>query len=458
MKKLLGVLLLWVSFWFVGLSTVHAETQPLPPDYDPIQGGMVFRPPKDLWIKADNSVAIIPIAYLPGGPLKPSELSQASYHVTVNGKGVPVQPITNPSQLEFATPSELSLGAINTGGLGIIVRTNSTGDYALKIVMNINQDSNNYETEMILHAREQISAITWADTSFKAILSPLPQLVLWHHLYGEVTVEDGTITSTISSSAFKWPSTPSFYMVTPSSVDTTAIESIRLSAGQLQLTVAGGVATQQFGLLPITLTNGQPLILDFDYIKPNPGTKLEFVWKFHQQVPDITMPDIVTDTPSLNAAQVQKASGSLQLVLRYSNAQSTVEYRSSVITYVYRPSSQPFTQSLLPPANATVSLPAIIQGPVTVNAGLADWQVNQPGMWRLTINISNLKQADGARLQADLKWPNGTLITPTQPYSASYNGQQLLPLSQIDWVFQQQPLAKAGHYQAEIQIQAISGP
>jgi hypothetical protein len=340
---------------------VHAEIKPLPPDYDPIQGGMVLRPPHELWIKADNkTVAIIPIAYLPGGPLQPLQLSQVSYHVKVNGEDVPVRPITNPSQLEFATPSELSLGAISTGGLGIIVRTNSIGDYALKIVMNINQNSNNYETDMVLHAREQISAITWADTSFKPVLSPLPQLVLWHHLYGEVTVEDGTTTSTISSSAFKWPSMPLFYMVSPSSVDTTAsvhtvIDSIRLSAGQLQLKVTGGVATQQFGLLPITLTSGQPLVLDFDYIKPNPGTKLEFVWKFHQTTPDITLPDIVTDTPSLSAAQVQKASGSLQLVLRYSDAQSVVEYRSSVITYVYRPSTQPFTQSLLPPAHATVN-------------------------------------------------------------------------------------------------------
>jgi hypothetical protein len=71
-------------------------------------------------------------------------------------------------------------------------------------------------------------------------------------------------------------------------------------------------------------------------------------------------------------------------------------------------------------------------------------------VWHFTISFSTLKQADGARLTSEIKWPDGPLITPNQPYSPLTYGSQLVPLSQIDWVFQQQPKAKAGQYQAEI--------
>jgi hypothetical protein len=462
MKKILGMLVVCLGFWFTGLTVVHADIKPLPPDYDPIQGGMILRPPHDLWIKADNktTIPIIPIAYLPGGQIDIAQLKQLNYRVILNDTSFAVPVVSKQSDVPSIIPG-LSLGIVRTNGLGIFVRASEVGDYSMQILMRIGQENDEYETEVILHVVDQISEITSVEEPAKPILSPLPQLALWHHVGGEVTIEENitTTAAALNNNELGWPTSPLFYFLpaTNSTLvnDVERLGTFKLGTLQRQLTVVGGIGTQQFGIPLITAIQGQSLNLDFDYMKPNPGTKLTFIWEFYSIKADLLSTQS-TQTPELPAAFVQPNAASVRLILEYSDNQTTIKYASAFINFAYK--SQPLLS--IPPAEATVNLPAIIQGPTTTNAGLADWSVTQVGQWHFEITVSTLRQADGTTLPAKLKWPDGTSITPYQPYTIKYkySGSQVVPLSQLDWVFQQQPKAKAGHYQADLLFEAISGP
>lgn len=458
MKKLFGVLLVWFGFWITGATMVQAETRPLPPDYDPIQGGMVLRPPKELWVTADNSVWMIPLAYLPGGVLNVDQLKQVHYFVQVNHEERAIPRVANPTYVYIDQTLGWGLGAVETNGLGLVVRADRVGVYPLTLAFQFGQDSNRYETEIILHVVTKISTSTKADTSTEPIFSPLPQLVVWHHLDGEITVANSVSTSLVNND-LKWPSSPLFTFVPPSSqsYDTLGnLLTLKLTTATRQLTVnnpAGMMASQQFGLQPIAAVQGQPIILSLNYIHPAPGTQLRFIWQFFGKngAPFLKQ---VTDTPELPAALVPPDALSVQLTLQYFDQQTTVEYHSSMVTYTYRA----LTRQTLSPAVTTIDIAAIIQGPVTAKAGFSDWSVNQVGSWHFTMTASTLKQANEATLSAQLKWPNGSLIAAGQAYTVNYSGPQVVPLSQIDWVFQQQPQALAGRYQAEILFEAIAGP
>mgnify|MGYP004710939743 FL=1 len=216
MKKLFGVLLVWFGFWITGATMVQAETRPLPPDYDPIQGGMVLRPPKELWVTADNSVWMIPLAYLPGGVLNVDQLKQVHYFVQVNHEERAIPRVANPTYVYIDQTLGWGLGAVETNGLGLVVRADRVGVYPLTLAFQFGQDSNRYETEIILHVVTKISTSTKADTSTEPIFSPLPQLVVWHHLDGEITVANSVSTSLVNND-LKWPSSPLFTFVPPSS-------------------------------------------------------------------------------------------------------------------------------------------------------------------------------------------------------------------------------------------------
>lgn len=463
MKKILGMLAVCLGFWFTGLTVVHADIKPLPPDYDPIQGGMILRPPHDLWIKADNktTIPIIPIAYLPGGQIDITQLKQLNYRVVLDDQSFAVPVVSTQSDIPSIIPG-LSLGIVRSNGLGIFVRASKVGDYSMQLLMRIGQGNDEYETELTLHVVDQISEITSVEEPAKPILSPLPQLALWHHVGGEVTIENtiittSTATNALSSNELGWPTSPLFYFLpaTNSTLvnDVESLGTFKLGTLQRQLTVVGGIGTQQFGIPDITAIQGQPLKLDFGYMKPNPGTKLAFIWEFYSINADLLSTQS-TQTPELPAVFVQPNAYSIRLILEYSDDQTTIKYASSFIKFIYK--SQPVLS--IPPAEATVNLPAIIEGSTTASAGLTDWSVNQVGQWHFEITISTLKQADGTTLSARLKWPDGTSITPNQPYTIKYTGSQVVPLSQLDWVFQQQPKAKAGVYQANLLFEAISGP
>jgi hypothetical protein len=461
MKKLLGVLFACLGIWFTGLTVVHADIKPLPPDYDPIQGGMILRPPHDLWIKSDNKTTIIPIAYLPAGQIDIAQLKQLNYRVVLDGKSFAVAVVGAPSEAPSIIPG-LNLGIVRTNGLGIFVRTSKVGDYSMQILMRIGQGNDEYETEVTLHVVDQISEISSVEAPARPILSPIPQLALWHHVGGEVTIENNIFSITTASAALSnnelgWPTSPLFYFLpaTNSTLvnDVESLGTFKLGTIQRQLTVIGGIGTQQFGIPLITAIQGQPLKLDFGYMKPNPGTKLAFIWEFYSKNVDLLSTQS-TSTPELPAGLVQSNAASVRLILEYSDNQTTIKYASAFINFTYK--FQPLLS--IPPAEATVNLPAIIQGPTTTNAGLADWSVTQVGSWNFTVTASTLRQTDGTTLPAKLKWPDGTSVTPNQPYTIKYTGSQVVPLSQIDWVFQQQPKAKAGVYQADLLFEAIAGP
>lgn len=459
MKKILGMLAVCLGFWFAGLTVVHADIKPLPPDYDPIQGGMVLRPPHDLWIRTDIKPSIIPIAYLPGGNLDTKQLAQLSYQVLLDGKALKISAVLDQQSVSYSTDEKLSLGYYRAGGLGIIVYGIQVGDYPLKILMKIGQGSDEYETDVTLHVRTSTSAITWGNVSSELIMSPLPQLVLWHHLNGEVTVETES-NNGISSNELKWPTTSLISLIPPTVAENDnmgVLVRFKLSTASRQLTVYNVDGTKisvskQFGIPSITAIQGQPIKLDLDYIHPRLGTKLEFIWNFYGSSRLVSAQ--TTTTPELPAQAVDPNATSIQLILKYFDDQMTVEYASSFINFTYK--SQPSLS--LPTAETTIDLPAIIQGPTTAKAGFSDWSVNQVGSWHFTITASTLKQTDGTTLPARLKWPDGTIITPNQPYTVKYSGSQVVPLSQIDWVFQQQPKAKAGVYQANLLFEAIAGP
>lgn len=463
MKKIFGLLFVCLGFWFTDLTVVHADIKPLPPDYDPIQGGMILRPPHDLWIKADNktTIPIIPIAYLPGGQIDIAQLKQLNYRVILNDTSFAVPVVSKQSDVPSIIPG-LSLGIVRTNGLGIFVRASEVSDYSMQILMRIGQGNDEYETEVTLHVVDQISEISSVEALAKPILSPLPQLALWHHVGGEVTIEESIITPTTAATALNnnelgWPTSPLFYFLPATNLnplkDVEHLGIFRLSTMQRQLTVIGGIGTQQFGIPLMTAIQGQPLKLDFGYMKPNPGTKLAFIWEFYSKNVDLLSTQS-TSTPELPAVFVQPNAASVRLILEYFDDQTTIKYASSFIDFTYK--SQPLLS--IPPAKSTVNLPAIIEGPTTANAGLTDWSVNQVGSWNFTVTASTLRQADGTTLPAKLKWPDGTSITPNQPYTIKYTGSQMVPLSQIDWVFQQQPKAKAGVYQADLLFEAIAGP
>lgn len=459
MKTFLAGFFVILGFWFAGLTVVHAEIKPLPPDYDPIQGGMVLRPPHDLWIKADNITSMIPIAYLPGGAINADQLKQLNYFVEVNGKMTPVQRVSSSAYMDDKAILGWKLGQADGNSLGLVVRANRVGVYALKLLMQFGQSTEQYETEVTLHVVNTISAVTWAETSSKYILSPLPQLVIWHHLDGEVTIENA-ISPDINNNELKWPIVPLFTLIPPtttsSSGDTKRTFGMKLTTGTRELIIKDGQQTQSvtahFGVPVMTVYKGQPIKLDLDYMHPNPGTKLEFIWQFYN-VSGVLLTQS-TPTPEFPAELVPPNVTLMQLTLQYSDSQTIASFSSTIIRFVYKSSSL----LKIPPAEATVNLPAIIEGPTTANAGLTDWSVNQVGPWHFTITASTLKQTDGTTLPARLQWPDGTRITPNQPFTINYSGQQVVPLSQIDWVFQQQTTAKAGHYQAELLFEAIAGP
>lgn len=458
MKKIFGLLAVCLGFWFAGLTVVHADIKPLPTDYDPIQGGMVLRPPHDLWIRTDNKPSIIPISYLPGGNIDTKQLAQLSYRVVLGGQTFALLPVTNKNYL-YPITSGLSFGFFKTGGLGILVHATQIGDYPLKILMKIDQSSDEYETDVTLHVRTSTSAITWGNVSSQLIMSPLPQLVLWHHLDGEVTIEFDLNTG-IANNALNWPTESLFSLIPPTVAENNQIGvfiRFKLSTALRQLTVndlddTKVSVSKQFGVPSITAIQGQPIKLDLEYIRPRLGTKLEFIWNFYGGSRLVST--ATTTTPELPAQVVEPNATSVQLILKYFDDQTIVEYASSFINFTYK--SQPALW--LSPAESTINLPAIIQGQTTTNAGLTDWSVNQVGQWHFTITASTLKQVDGTTLLAKLKWPDGTIIRPNQPFTATYSDSQVVPLSQIDWVFQQQPKAKAGHYQADLLFEAIAGP
>ncbi len=460
MKTFLAGLFMVFGFWFAGLTVVHAEIKPLPPDYDPIQGGMVLRPPHDLWIKADNIISMIPIAYLPGGAINADQLKQLNYFVEVNGKMTPVERVSSAASFTNKLTLGWKLGVADSNGLGLMVRADRVGVYALKLLMQFGQSTDQYETEVTLHVVDTISAISWTEASSKYILSPLPQLVIWHHLDGEVTIESSS-NSSFFNNELKWPAGLIFTLIPPTTANINTNDNstfgMKLTTGTRELLIKDGLQTQtvtaQFGISKITAVKGQPIKLDLDYMRPNPGTKLEFIWQFYSYNSQLLLTKS-TPTPELSAEFVPSNATVVQLTLQYSDGQTTASFNSSIIPVVYKSSSL----LEIPPAEATVNLPAIIEGPTTVNAGLTDWSVNQVGPWHFTITASTLKQTDGTTLPARLQWPDGTRITPNQPFTINYSGPQVVPLSQIDWVFQQQTTAKAGHYQAELLFEAIAGP
>lgn len=460
MKTFLVGLFMILGFWFTGLTAVHAAIKPLPPDYDPIQGGMVLRPPHDIWIKADNKTSMIPIAYLPGGVIDVDQLKQLHYFVEVNGEMTPVQRVSSLLDVDVDPTLGWGLNAVNTNGLGLAVIANRVGVYPLKLGMQFGQSTDLYETEVTLHVVDTISAITWPEISSKDIMSPLPQLMIWHHLNGEVTIENAGNTST-SNNELKWPTSPMFVVIPPTTAsisgDTKVTFGLRLTTATRALTFKDGLQTQtvttQFGVPPITAVKGRPIKLDLDYMRPNPGTKLTFIWQFYGSKGVLLLTQS-TSTPELPAEFVQPDAINLQLTLQYSDGQTTASFSSTIVRLIYKSTSlleMPLTET-------TVNLPAIIEGPTTANVGLTDWSVNQVGSWHFTLTASTLRQTDGTTLSARLQWPDGALIPPNQPYTANYTGPQVVPLSQIDWVFQQQTTAKAGHYQAELLFEVIAGP
>lgn len=459
MKKLLGVLAVCFSFWFAGLTIVHAEIKPLPPDYDPIQGGMILKPPRELWVQAKTTLtAMIPFAYLPGGPLDVTQLQQVHYEVELDGTKTPVPIVANQGAVSVDSKVDLNFGAVS-GGLGILVRANRVEDYSLTLFFSFGQSSDEYETNLTLHVVSTLSPITWAETtSTKSMMSPLPQLVLWHHVGPEVTVERSTAT-TLDSNELKWPISPLFYLVGSTAVRVNGAIGLLPFVRQLALTTNGLTATQTFGMPNVTGYQGKPLVVDIDYIHPRPGTRLQFLWQFVSTLsPALSTQQFETTSLTIPADRIMQANGTLELTLRYSDGNSSVEYRSTTRNYTYQRATQTQQPFSLGSGLFFLSIADLIQGPVTVNANLPDWQVDQVGPWRFTLSVTALRQDNGTILPASLKWPTGGSITSNQPYTTVYNGPQVVPLSQIEWVFQQQPAAVAGQYQAQIQFQAIAGP
>lgn len=458
MKKLLGVLAVCFSFWFAGLTVVHAEVKPLPPDYDPIQGGMILKPPRELWVKVIDSVvpisSVIPLAYLPGGTLDVTQLQQLHYAVELDGIKKPVPIVANQGAVSVDSKVDLNFGAVS-GGLGILVRANRVEDYSLTLFFSFGQSSDEYETNLTLHVVSTLSPITWAETtSTKSMMSPLPQLVLWHHVGPEVTVERSTAT-TLDSNELKWPISPLFYLVGSSAIRVNGAIGLLPFVRQLALTTNGPTATQTFGMPNVTGYQGKPLDVPIEYIRPQPGTRLQFLWRFVNTV-GISPPVFETTSPTIPADKLMPRNGALELTLRYSDGARSIDYQSFNTKYTYQPTTQQTFS--LGSGLFFLSIADLIQGPVTVNANLPDWQVDQVGPWRFTLSVTALQQDNGTILPASLKWPTGGSITPSQPYTTVYNGPQVVPLSQIEWVFQQQPAAVAGQYQAQIQFQAIAGP
>lgn len=454
MKKFLGFLLILFGFWVAGATVVHADVKPLPPDYDPIQGGTVLRPPSDLWVQVNSAtLSIIPLAYLPPGPLNPAQLSQLSYQVQVNnGAKNAVSSVPSFANTNVNPTLKLGFGASVNNRLGIAVKASQIGDYALKLFMRFGQSADEYEVEIQLHVVASLSPIVGVNISSKPIFSPLPQLALWQHRDGEVSVETSPTISSTQLNDLKWPLSPIFSFL-PNTTTGASDGAIVVRTLPYVFKVSAMSVTESFGLNPVTVYEGKPLTINVEYIQPQPGTSLSFIWSFNKNK---TVPDrkIRTQTLTLPAGVVQPDDLNLELTLEYSDGQTTALYRSEMVPIKYVPTPI----QTLPPAQATLSIADLLQGPATVNAGWSDWPVTAQGNWHLNIAMTPLQQADGTTLAASLVGPDALKVTPEMPATLDFTGDQVVPLSQLNWVFQQQPAVVAGHYQAQITFQAIAGP
>lgn len=432
MKRWWLVLMVWLGWLVWRGQPVHAQTFA---GYDPVQGGMIFDPPEELY--AAVGVKTQGLFMYSGPGIRP----------LTNWK-------TNQTQGKIAVyDSTDQLVAVNAvfsqGGYSFV--PNKSGDY--RVELQFNWGAVVYRDSITVHVLERLP------TGLHANIDQ-------HHLFNNVLIPiewvdqagrnfSMSLSSQNNNGGDTWPIGPIAYPnTTPVGTATRSI-----SIADTELVTYYQPATVYFGLADVTAKAGVPLTIDADYYQPRPGTTLTYSWQFtpnHTSAGSQTEP---TTKPQLNIPNSWQEDGILMISLIYTDNTTGAVVRVSSnnnIKYHYEPAPKPTLYSGTLPAQH-VAIADLITQDVKFPALLPE--ITLPaGDWQLTIAITAPATTAGAKLAAALLLPESQTVTPQAPMTIRLRGPQTYSLTQTEWLLYRQVDALAGHYQATISFTAIMGP
>ncbi|WP_461214680.1 hypothetical protein [Lacticaseibacillus sp. GG6-2] len=438
MRKLWLLVVIGLSWWGTPTSAVSAVVS-----YDPAQGGVFWEPPAEI-LTYINTEEFIPFGYAAPGNLSvttATSTSLASTWYKLNDDGT----ITTPeSSTGYVTP--------NNSNLGVIARFANTGDYRVDLKLTTDKAQSSVITRtVIVHVTDPVNSRQLLPLPKQRLLSPLPTLL-------ETTSSGGNNFLEIKKEfepdqrehAFIWRLTKPIYYVYPLTWWDGTMINIDPQTQEFTFYLNGQPQTQtlSYGLANITAVEGHPITLDALYLKPMPGTKLTFNWTY--TVKGGKAQTIASDTPSLPIPDNWHADGSIYVTLIYSYDGKSVPIKSNTVAYHYQPQ--------VIRATSTFAVSDLLQHDIHVNARIADWPITQTGDWQLEVAVSPVQTNSGVRMPAALVLPGGTQVAGGETKRLAFSGDQVLALTQAEWLLQQQLTPVVGQYNATVRFTVISGP
>ncbi|MFD1485041.1 hypothetical protein ACFQ5J_07340 [Lacticaseibacillus baoqingensis] len=429
MKRWRLVLMVWLGWLVWRGQPVHAQTFA---GYDPVQGGMIFDPPEELYAAVGVKTQGLFMYSGPGSiPLTDRKQQESQDQIAVYDAA---------NQLASVTST------FNQGVYSFV--PTKPGDY--RVELQFTWGAVVYRDSITVHVLEYLPTGLHANIDqhhlFNNVLTP----VEWIDQAGR-HFSMPIVTPTVNGAS--WPvgpfAFPSGTSATPVTRDITILGAVFLPNYQ--------PARVYFGLADVTVKAGMPLTIDADYYQPKPGTTLTYSWQFIASASG-NRSQIISKVPQLDVPVAWQQDGTLMVRLVYTDNETgaVVTIYSNNIKYHYEPAPKPTLYSGTLPAQH-VSIADLITQDVKLPALLPE--ITLPaGDWQLTIAITAPTTTAGAKLAAALLLPESQTVTPQAPMTIRLQGPQTYSLTQTEWLLYRQVDALAGHYQATISFTAIMGP
>lgn len=420
--------------------------------YDPVQGGVYLEPPAEMWMPigapeknyANGIVeeSFIPFAYA-------SKLSTVAVNLKRSTYSVEVFDLDAQQWLT-------GLQSWNTSpwqGMGINITPNHVGNFRVEMTLQHPDLASPLKREILVHVSQSNLHAQLVDTQ-RPRLSHLPAVV-------EIPGDDGvgiaqltgaSAQAVSTDNSLQWPAgNPLGYAIPGTVVNLT--KSIELTATTRTLTtVVNGQTlpvTVTFGLRDITVTEGQKLPLDAEYIQPRPGTKLQFLW--HYQAPGAAAQAApLSDAPEIAIPEKWHQDGKVWLDLIYTYAGQSYTIRTNQVNYHYQP------LPAMPVQQATTTVTALLTHDVRFPAALPD--LGTSTAQTLEVATTPFMSAGGDVLPAILELPSGERVAAGQTQRWPFSREQIAALTQAQWLLQKQVQVRAGVYRSTIRFTAIVGP